>query len=120
MSRFGQAAGSILQISSRPEPVPLSSSVPAASAGASAAAVSPAAVASPDASASIVALALPSAAAPFVLAFAAAVAFPALACAQLCAGNMPRATATRSPMGLDFIDASSAFPSNDALGQRAV
>jgi hypothetical protein len=23
-------------------------------------------------------------------------------------------------MGLDFIDASSAFPSNDALGQRAV
>jgi hypothetical protein len=33
---------------------------------------------------------------------------------------MPRATATRSPMGLDFIDASSAFPFERRLGQRAV
>src|SRR5260221_240459 len=105
MSRFGQAVGSILQMSSRPSPPgtspPGTASPPGVASPPAAAAPSP--VASPVADASAL---------PLVSAEAEADAeAPALAfCAQPLVGTSHRAVATRSPTPVFFIDASYCFP----------
>src|SRR5688572_18940335 len=111
MSMVGHAAGSISQISSRPSPP--GTSPGSSSPGTSPSAASPSAGASPSAAPS--AAPSPSVASAPASASASA-STSASPWAQLLAGYAHSTAATRSPMGVFFIDASfNAFPRNDSL-----
>src|SRR5688572_18144538 len=112
MSSVGQAAGSILQMSSRPSPPGVSAPGTPSPPGIS----SPSAPApSPPSLPSAPSPAAPSPSAPSAGFSSSAAGFAGFFCAQLLVGAKHSA-ATRSPMRHFFINASSAFPQERPLG----
>src|SRR5688572_33448708 len=113
MSSVGQAAGSILQMSSRPSPPGVSAPGTPSPPGIS----SPSAPApSPPSLPSAPSPAAPSPSAPSAGFSSSAAGFAGFFCAQLLVGARHSA-ATRSPSRHLFINASSAFPRNDRYEQ---